>query len=157
MKELLNQILEQEKRLQFTHFSHERAWELGCALKEAAEQKVAGVAIDITMNGLCLFSYAMPGTRIDNAEWIRRKKNVVERYQNSSWYIGNYYKNKGVSIEQGSLVDAKEYAPFGGSFPLAVRNVGIIGTITVSGLPQVEDHQLIVDVLEGFLSEEEKI
>ncbi|WP_375749472.1 heme-degrading domain-containing protein [Vibrio sp. HN007] len=151
MKELLNEILEQEKRLQFTQFSHEIAWELGCALKKAAEEKGASVAIDISMNGLCIFSYAMPGTRIDNVEWIRRKKNVVNRYQNSSWYIGNYYKNKGVSIAEGSLVDGKEFAAFGGSFPLAVKNVGIIGTITVSGLPQVEDHQLIVDVLEKFL------
>ncbi len=152
MSSLLEQILEQEQRLQFTHFSHQRAWELGCALKSAAENKKVNVAIDIAMNGLCIFSFAMPGTRIDNLEWIRRKKNVVNRYQNSSWYIGNYYKNKGVSIEESSLVDGKEYAPFGGCFPLTIRNVGVVGTITVSGLPQEDDHQLIVDTLTTFLS-----
>lgn len=157
MKELLDGLLQQEQRLQFSHFSHERAWELGCALKNAAKERDSNVAINITMNRLCLFSFAMSGTRIDNLEWIRRKMNVVNRYQHSSWYIGNYYKNKGVSIEEGSLVDGKEYAPFGGSFPLTIRNVGIVGTITVSGLPQIEDHQLIVEVLEQFLSEQEKI
>lgn len=154
MTDLLERILEQEQRLQFTHFSHQRAWELGCALKQAAEAKGCYVAINITFNGLCLFSYAMEGTRIDNQEWIRRKMNVVNRYQNSSWYVGNYYKNKGVSIAEGSLVDEKEYAPFGGCFPLTVRQVGVVGTITVSGLPQAEDHQLIVDVLEQFLADD---
>lgn len=156
MTSLLEQILQQEQKLQFSHFSHQRAWQLGCAIKQAAEQRDASVAIDITVNGLTLFSHAMQGTRIDNLEWIRRKKNVVDRYQNSSWYVGNYYKNKGVPLAEASLVDGKEFAPYGGSFPLAVRQVGIIGSISVSGLPQAEDHQLIVDVLEQFLTEQEK-
>ena len=150
MNELLKTVLEQEKRLQFSHFSHLLAWELGCSLKAAAEQRNANVAIDITFNSQCLFSYAMPETTTDNQEWIRRKRNVVQRYQHSSWYMGNYYKAKGKSIAEGSLVDAKEYAPFGGSFPLTVRNVGVVGAISVSGLPQKEDHQLIVDVLQDF-------
>ncbi|PJC85040.1 hypothetical protein CSW98_16810 [Vibrio sp. HA2012] len=154
MNKLLDHLLQQEQRLQFLHFSHTRAWELGCALKKAAEQKEAKIAIDITMNSLCIFSYTMPGTRLDNVEWIRRKRNVVQRYQNSSWYVGNYYKAKGKSIAEASLVDPCEFAPFGGSFPLNIRNVGTIGAITVSGLSQAEDHQLIVDVLEEFLCNE---
>lgn len=155
MTELLKTVLEQEKRLQFSHFSHLLAWKLGCRLKAAAEQRNANVAIDITFNSQCLFSYAMPETTIDNQEWIRRKRNVVQRYQHSSWYMGNYYKAKGKSIAEASLVDPNEYAPFGGSFPLTIRNVGIAGVITVSGLPQQEDHQLIVDVLQDFLIDNE--
>ncbi len=156
MNDLLQEVAAQEQRLQFGHFNHERAWELGCAIKAAAEQRGARVAIDITLNGLCLFSHAMPGTSIDNQEWIRRKRNVVQRYQHSSWYMGNYYKMKDSTIEQRSLVDPREYAPYGGSFPLAIRQVGIVGAISVSGLPQQEDHQLLVDVLEEFWSEAEK-
>lgn len=155
MNELLKTVLEQENRLQFTHFSHLLAWKLGCRLKASAEQRNANVAIDITFNSQCLFSYAMPETTIDNQEWIRRKRNVVQRYQHSSWYMGNYYKAKGKSIAEGSLVDPKEYAPFGGSFPLTISDVGIVGAITVSGLPQQEDHQLIVDVLQDFLIDNE--
>ena len=60
MNSLLNQLLAEEQRLQFAHFSHQRAWELGCALKEAAESRNAHVAIDITLNNHSLFSFAMP-------------------------------------------------------------------------------------------------
>jgi len=151
MQDLLKHLLAQEQRLQFSHFSHQRAWDLGCALKERAEALSCHVAIDITFNRHTLFSYAMPNTSIDNIEWIKRKKNVVQRYQHSSWYMGNYYKAKGKSIEESSLVDIKQYAPFGGCFPLIIRDVGVVGTITVSGLPQQEDHQLIIDTLEQFL------
>lgn len=156
MNAYLAELLAQEQRLQFSHFSHERAWQLGCAIKQAAEAKQANVAIDITVNGQCLFSYAMPNTSIDNSEWIRRKRNVVHRYQHSSWYMGQYYEAKGGNIEQRSLVDPKEFAPYGGSFPLTIRNVGIIGALSVSGLPQKDDHQLLVDVLEAFLDSTEK-
>lgn len=156
MNNLLKQLLAEEQRLQFAHFSHQRAWELGCALKEAAESRNAHVAIDITLNNHSLFSFAMPGTTPDNQEWIRRKRNVVQRYQHSSWYMGNYYKAKESTIEKSSLVDPKEFAPYGGSFPLSVRLVGVVGAISVSGLPQQEDHRLIVDVLEDFLTADEK-
>ena len=151
MNNLLQELLEQEKRLQFNQFDHQTAWTLGNAIKREAEARDCNVAIDITLNNQILFSYAMPGTTIDNQEWIRRKKNVVQRYQHSSWYMGNYYKAKGKSIDEGSLVDPREYAPFGGSFPLTINRAGVVGAVTVSGLPQQEDHQLVVDVLEQFL------
>ncbi len=156
MNTLLNELAQQEQSLQFASFSKERAWKLGCAIKSAAEHRGAFVAIDISMNGHCLFAYAMPGTTIDNTEWIRRKRNVVDRYQHSSWYMRHYFEAKGKSIEESSLVDIRDYAPYGGSFPLTVRNVGQVGTISVSGLPQKEDHQLLVDVLEAFLTDAEK-
>ena len=151
MTEILAALLEQEAQLQFEDFSHQTAWELGSAIKKEAEARRQNVAIDITLNGQVLFSYAMPLTTVDNLEWINRKKRVVHRYQHSSWYMGHYYRSKGKSIEESSLVDPKLYAPYGGSFPLTIRNVGVIGSITVSGLPQEQDHQLVVDVLARFL------
>jgi uncharacterized protein (UPF0303 family) len=32
-----------------------------------------------------------------------------------------------------------------------VRDVGVVGTVTVSGLPQAADHALVVEVLRTFL------
>ncbi|MCD6618896.1 heme-degrading domain-containing protein [Aeromonas jandaei] len=153
---MLEQLREEEERLQFGHFCHERAWALGCALKAAAEARRGAVAIDISLNGQTLFQYAMPGTTLDNLDWVRRKRNVVQRYQRSSWYIKCSYEAKGKSLAEASLVDPADYGAFGGAFPLRVRGVGVVGAITVSGLPQVEDHRLITDVLEQFLSSDEK-
>ena len=44
-------------------------------------------------------------------------------------------------------VNPADYADAGGSFPIRVTGVGVIGTITVSGLSQEADHQLAVDAL----------
>ncbi|CAG23493.1 heme-degrading domain-containing protein [Photobacterium profundum] len=149
-------LLEQEQELQFTDFDYESAWELGSLLRHNATKRNASVAIDITLNGHCLFSSAMPDTSIDNIEWIKRKKNVVHRYQHSSWYMGQYYKTKGKNITEASLVDATQFAPYGGSFPLTIKGVDVVGSITVSGLPQYEDHLMVVETLSEFIQRYQK-
>ncbi|KZL15728.1 hypothetical protein PsAD2_03548 [Pseudovibrio axinellae] len=156
MTNLLNVLLDQEKSLQFSDFTLDRAWELGCALKAKAESIGAGLAIDITINDLNVFHVIMPGARGDNAEWVRRKRNSVKRFHHSTWYLHNYYKAKGKSMYEDSGVSEKDYASHGGSFPLTIRNVGVVGAITVSGLQQEDDHQLIVDILTDFLDDSEK-
>ena len=150
----LNQLLAQEAELQFEEFNNQTAWELGCLIKNRAEANQVNVAIEIVRNDHRLFSFAMPDTSRDNQCWIERKRNVVERYEHSSWYMGQYYKAKGKTIDQASLVDAKEFAPYGGSFPLIIRGVGVVGSISVSGLPQYEDHKLVVDTITEYLAGE---
>ncbi len=151
----LQQLLAQVKEIQFEQFDNHMAWQLGCLIKQNAEQAGVNVAIDITRNGHCLFSYAMPDTAPDNQKWIERKRNVVDRYLHSSWYMGQYYKAKGRTIEEASLVNAQQFAPYGGSFPLIIRGVGVVGSITVSGLPQYEDHKLVVDSITQLFGIEE--
>jgi uncharacterized protein (UPF0303 family) len=43
------------------------------------------------------------------------------------------------------------YAAHGGSFPINITGSGLIGTATVSGLPQAADHALVVEAIERFL------
>ena len=74
----LHALSEQETTLTFSHFDHNTAWELGSALKSAAEQRRLSIAIEIQLAGQTLFYYAMPGTTPDIADWVRRKRNVVK-------------------------------------------------------------------------------
>lgn len=148
---LLETLIEQENQLQFPYFNQQTAWDIGCALRARAEEKQAKVAIDITVGEQRLFFTALDGATYDNQEWVRRKSNVTKRFQRSSWYMKHYLEMKGKTIAEASFVDTQDYSPFGGSFPVRINNSGMIGTITVSGLPQQEDHQLIVDVLSSYL------
>ncbi len=107
--------------------------------------------MDICRNGQQLYHCALAGTSADNDEWIKRKNRVVNRFGHSSFYMGNLYKSKNTTIQDSALLDHREYAPHGGAFPVIVKNVGVVGTITVSGLPQQEDHQLVVQVLADYL------
>ncbi|GCF08370.1 heme-degrading domain-containing protein [Dictyobacter arantiisoli] len=152
-KELLQTLLEQEQELQFTSFTHETALALGLALIQAAKDKGKGVTIDITRHGQQLFHFAMEGTTPDNDEWIKRKNNVVNRFEHSSFYVGQYLQDAGKTIDEKYYVSSLEFSPHGGAFPLIIAQVGIVGTITVSGLPQQEDHQLVTTTIKRFLKQ----
>jgi len=145
----LEKIALQERRLQFQHFDSGMAWALGTALKAAAEKRQVAVAIDIQLHGHPLFSYAMPGTTPDNWDWIRRKRNVVLRFHRSSYAVGLNLRQKNETLFDKYGLSPARYASHGGSFPIAASGAGIIGSVTVSGLSQRADHELVVEALCG--------
>jgi uncharacterized protein (UPF0303 family) len=149
--DLLQELLRQEEELQFTSFTNETALELGQALLSEARTRSQPVTIDITRHGQQLFHFAMAGTSADNDHWIRRKNNVVARFGHSSYYMGRQLASAGQSMEEKYLLSSQEYAAHGGAFPLIVRGAGVIGAITISGLPQAEDHEVVVTTLRAFL------
>lgn len=149
---LLEELLGQERELQFDRFSNEDALRLGMRLVEKAQAQGKSITVDICRNGQQLFHAALPGTSADNDAWIRRKNNVVNRYGHSSLFVGTQFRAKGTTFEQSSRLDPDKYAAHGGAFPVSVREVGVIGTVTVSGLPQTEDHAFVVAVLREFLN-----
>lgn len=151
-KELLQRILQQENETQFTDFSNETALQVGLALLQAAQGKEKPITIDITRNGQQLFHYAMSGTSADNDEWIQRKNKIVTRFGHSSLYIGTLLKDAGKTLEEKYFISSHEYSAFGGAFPLIIRGVGPIGTITVSGMAQRDDHELVVSALQKYLN-----
>ncbi|MFJ9029315.1 heme-degrading domain-containing protein [Streptomyces sp. NPDC102274] len=138
----------QEARLILPHFTHDDAWTLGGLLVELAREQSAPVAIDIRRGAQQLFHYALPGSTADNDAWIDRKRRVVERYGAGSFLVGTRFRAKGTTFEDSSRLDPDRYAAHGGSFPIAVKGAGVIGTVTVSGLPQAEDHAMVVRALE---------
>ncbi len=148
---LLARLLRQEELLQLDEFTNDTAIAIGSRLVEAARAEGKSLTVDICRNGQQLFHCALPGTTADNDAWIQRKNRVVNRFGHSSYYIGQFYASTGTTLEARALVDPREYAAHGGAFPAIVKNVGGVGTITVSGLPQAEDHALVVRVLADFL------
>jgi uncharacterized protein (UPF0303 family) len=150
LSEDLDRVSLQERELQFDSMDEQRAWEIGSRLRTMAVERGLSIVIDIRRFGQPLFYTALHGTTPDNVEWVRRKSNVVARFHRSSYGIGLHLKNKNDSIEARGLPTA-EYASHGGSFPIIVRNAGIVGSITVSGLPQRADHELVVEALCSIL------
>ncbi|MBQ1094421.1 heme-degrading domain-containing protein [Streptomyces sp. B93] len=144
----------QERRLVFRRFTYDDAWALGLLLVRMARERQAPVAIDIRRSGQQLFHAALPGSTPDNDAWIDRKRRVVERYGSASYLVGARHRAKGTTFEESSRLDPDTYAAHGGSFPVTVADVGVIGTVTVSGLPQLQDHRFVVEALEEFLKDE---
>ncbi|WP_018544898.1 heme-degrading domain-containing protein [Streptomyces sp. LaPpAH-108] len=142
----------QERRLVFRAFTCDDAWALGSLLVELGRERQAPIAIDIHRAGQQLFHAALPGSTPDNDAWIVRKRRVVERYGAASYLVGSRFRAKGTTFEDSSRLDPDQYAAHGGSFPITIDGVGVVGSVTVSGLPQLEDHRLVVEALERFLA-----
>lgn len=155
MEDLLTQLLQEERELQFARFNEATAWEIGSQLVAAATQKALPITIDITRGDHQLFHAALPGTSADNDEWIKRKVRLVYRFGHSSFYMGQLLKSKGKRLEDAYLIPESQFAPHGGCFPVIVKGTGMVGTITVSGLPQAEDHQLVVETVRTYLAKEQ--
>ena len=151
-KSLLQELLRQEETLQFGRFTSETALHLGLGIVNAARQAGQAVLVDIRMGDLQLFQHAMEGCNPDNVDWVRRKNNVVRRFARSSFYMGTLYRSKGIDFDTATGLDPREYAAHGGAFPIRIRGVGpVLGTVTVSGLPQADDHALAVAVLQTLV------
>jgi len=150
--ELLAELRAQELELQLDSFTNEDALLLGTALVETARQEGLSVTIDIRRGDQQLFHCALAGTSADNDAWIERKNRVVRRFGHSSYLMRIDSELRGASCEEEFLLDPREFAAHGGAFPIIVRDVGPVGTVTVSGLPQAEDHRLVVETLRAFLA-----
>ena len=153
-EESLDELLAQEHELQLERFDDDTAWELGLRLVAAARDGGHGVTVDIRRGEQQLFHAALDGTSADNDAWIERKNAVVRRFGHSSFYVGRECAAAGQSLEDRFFVDPRRYSAHGGAFPVRIRDVGVVGTVTVSGLPQAEDHRLVVSVLREFLRRE---
>jgi uncharacterized protein (UPF0303 family) len=119
----------------------------------AAERGLA-VVIDVRRFGQPLFYAAMDGTTPDNVEWVRRKSNVVARFHSSSYVAGLKEKVKNETLAESQGLSSADYATHGGSFPLRAGGAGIVGSVTVSGLPQRADHELVVEALCALLGKD---
>ena len=151
MDEILKQLLLEEAELQFTKFNEDTAWQIGSQLVTHAVAEQLPITIDITRGDQQLFHASRPGTSVDNDEWVKRKVRLVYRFGHSSFYMGQLLKNQGQRIEDAYLISESLYTPHGGCFPVIVKGAGLIGTITVSGLAQADDHQLAVQAIREYL------
>jgi endoglucanase len=147
----LDTLLRQEQRLQFDRFSNDDAYDIGVKLIEMARAAKKSISVEIARDGHVLFAHGMNGTSPDNNNWIRRKSNLVKRTGHSSYYIHTEVRRNGGDIDALPGLDVRDFAAHGGSFPLVIKGQGLVGTITVSGLPGEEDHAMVVAALKDYL------
>jgi uncharacterized protein (UPF0303 family) len=144
-------IAKQEERLKFAAFNEESAWRLGCRLRDMAIVRSAPLVIQVQRFGQLLFFSALAGSTPDNVDWARRKSNIVARFCRSSYGMGLELQQKNTTLADRFGLVLTEFAAHGGSFPIVLAGSGVIGSVTVSGLPQRADHELVVEALCGEL------
>lgn len=148
---LIGRILAEIDELQFRSFSKDDALDLGLLLVQLGRQRSHPIAVDITKGEQVLFHAALEGATPDNERWIKAKQRTAARYEVPSLLVGLRARAAGHRIEDDAWFDQREFAAHGGSFPIYLRGTGAIGTVTVSGLPQKADHELVVEALTEIL------
>ena len=143
-------LAKQEELLQFNAFDAATAWSLGESIKSYCEARNLAVAIEIRLCQNTVFFYAMSGTSPNNVDWARRKRNTTELQQRSSYAVGLALK-EGETLESQSGLPLRDYAHHGGSVPIRVKGVGCVGAATISGLPQRDDHNLVVQAIADLI------
>lgn len=138
----LEVLLQQEKESWLKEFDFDKAWQLGLFLRGRAIELRAPVSLEVHAFGQVLFMAALPGSSAENIEWMQRKRNTALRSAHSSMYIGMLNNSKGESMATQPYIDPFKYTDHGGSFPLLNESGALIGAVSVSGLPSIEDHAL---------------
>ena len=144
------ELLQQEKELTFPSFTNEDAIRLGQELLKLALDQKAPVIVQVRIGEQIIFHSALTGSSSKNDWWINRKYRVVEKFKHSSMYVRVSFEEKNQSFEEDSGLDNELYAAHGGGFPISVTDIGMVGVALVSGLPQVEDHKMIIKGLTNF-------
>jgi len=137
-------------RLVLPRFDEAAALDLGQCLVAMAREEKLPVVIDIRTANRTLFHAALPGSAPENDLWARRKSATALHFQAASLLVGRRMAAKGENVADHGL-DPAAFAVHGGSVPVRVRHAGVVAAATVSGLPQVEDHELVVRALETLL------
>lgn len=147
------ELAEEEARLVFGRFDEDTALQLGIALVELAWADALPVVIDIRTPDRTLFHAALPGSSPDNDDWARRKSATALRFHKSSLRVGAELRAKDRTLAYQGL-SAADFADNGGAVPVRVAGVGVVAVATVSGLPQREDHALVVRAIDQLLAAE---
>ncbi|MHA7210950.1 heme-degrading domain-containing protein [Arthrobacter sp. MDT1-65] len=150
LEALIAKIEGEVAELQFTRFTNDDAVALGQLLVQLGVGRNLPIAVSICKPNHILFRAALEGATPDNDHWLDAKSRTAQRYSVPSLLVGLRARRNGGRIEDNPMFDTSTHAAHGGSFPFYIRGVGPVATVTVSGLPQLEDHRLVVEALRTF-------
>ncbi|GAA2173294.1 heme-degrading domain-containing protein [Arthrobacter parietis] len=156
LEALIGRVEEEVRKLQLAKFSQEDALTLGLLIVELATEREMPVAVDIRRGSHILFHVSLAGATPDNDIWVERKARTAERYGVPSLLVGLRGRRGGGRTEDNAWFDQSAYAAHGGAFPIYVKGTGPVAVVTVSGLPQKADHQLVVEALTKFSRRKKK-
>ncbi len=151
LEESIRVLAMQEEILQFSHFTNEDAWELGSLMVAEAARNHLPVVISIRLNNGCtIFQFAFSGTTYNQEQWLSRKENTVRTMEMSSLRLFMMMKKNGETLEDKGL-NRQDYTASGGGFPIRLAKAGVIGSIIVSGLDHMADHEFVAACISQYL------
>jgi uncharacterized protein (UPF0303 family) len=145
------QLLNEEQILKPASLTNNDAIEMGLIAVALGSQRKLPIAIEVRIGEWLVFHASLEGSKPENDWWINRKVAVVMLSQHSTMFERVSAEERSVNWHEENGVTDETHAIHGGAIPL-ITNEGFKGILIISGLPQVEDHLLAVEVLTEFLA-----
>lgn len=139
------------KAIHLKEFNNQIALDMGLKVIEEARNSGKQVAVSVDRLNHNIFKFVSESLPADKHDWLRRKANVAIRFEESTLSVKSDLANAGMSLNETFGLSSKDYVAKGGGIPIKVLNAGLVAVITVSGLSDVEDHDLIVSALREYI------
>ena len=149
---LSSDLLKEEAILTLPALSVSDAVEIGEIAKSFGTMKDLPIAVEVRIGDWVIYHASLPGSTVENQGWIDRKARVVMLKHHSTLFERVSAQERGVDWFAENNLTNETHAIHGGGLPLITKNEGFVGVLLISGLPQVEDHLLGVEVLTEFLA-----
>jgi uncharacterized protein (UPF0303 family) len=146
------QLISEEQILTLPSLDLAGALEIGEIAKSLGVLSNLPIAIEVRLGDWIIYHVSLPGSTPDNDWWISRKARTVTLKHHSTMYERVSAEERGVDWHKENNLSDETHAIHGGGLPLITKNEGFVGVLLISGLPQVEDHLLGVEVLTEFLA-----
>jgi uncharacterized protein (UPF0303 family) len=140
------------KALQLSSLTQAEAIEIGTIAQEIGLDRKLPIAIEVRMKDWIVFHASLPGSTPENDWWIGRKARVVNLTGRSTIHERVIAEEQGIDWHAEKGLEDELYAIHGGGLALSVVGLGLTGVLIVSGLPQVEDHLLGVEIITEYLA-----
>jgi len=145
-------LLKEEELLLLPELSVKSALEIGEIASSIGAQRSLPIAVEVRVGDWIVYHASLPGSTPENDWWIGRKARVVKLKQHSTMYERVLAEEQGIDWHKENNVLDETHAIHGGGLPLITKDDGFVGVLIISGLPQVDDHLLGVEVLTEFLA-----
>ena len=145
------QLLDEEQILKLPSLTNSDATEIGAIAATLGRRRNLPITIEVRIGNWIVYHASLEGSKPENDWWIKRKVAVVTLRHHSTMYERVSAEERGVDWHQENNLPDETHAIHGGALPL-ITDDGFKGILIISGLPQVEDHLLAVEVLTEFLA-----
>ena len=145
-------LLKEEQLLVLPDLSQKSAIEIGEIAKSLGTQRSLPIAVEVRVGDWIVYHASLPGSTQENDWWIGRKARVVKLKKHSSMFERVLAEEQGIDWHKENNLLDETHAIHGGGLPLITKDDGFVGVLIISGLPQVDDHLLGVEVLTEFLA-----
>ncbi|OPB95776.1 heme-degrading domain-containing protein [Elizabethkingia occulta] len=137
------------RRIELDSFSNRIAFDMGVKIIDLAKSRNQHIAVEVCRLNQTVFLYVDDTLPVDKHNWLRRKANISRQFEESSLSVKKDLKDGNMTLEKTFGLDEKDFLAKGGAIPVFIKNGGMIAVITVSGLHDEEDHNIIIEALKG--------